>query len=75
MSDAMSFTQLEDHTVELLPARTVLSIMGASTVNNPAPIGQISNPTHGDHPMYDTWMYMLDLMGVPHASHAAPSSD
>lgn len=75
MSDAMSFAQVEDHTAELLPARTVLSIMGARTMNSSVPSGQISNPTHGDHPMYDTWMYMLDLMGVPHASHAAPSSD
>jgi len=37
MSDAMSFAQLEDQTAELLPARTVLSMMSASTMNNPAP--------------------------------------
>lgn len=67
MSEAMSFAQLEDQTVELLPARTVLSMMGASTMNNPAPIGQISNPTGGDHPMYDTWMNTLTLLGVPHS--------
>ena len=75
MSEAMSFAQVEDHTVELLPARTALSMMGASTMNNPAPIDQISNPTGGDHPMYDTWMDALTLMGVPHyQSPVDPSS-
>jgi hypothetical protein len=72
MSDAMSFAQLEEQTAELLPARTVLSMMGASTMNNPAPIG---NPTGGGHPMYDTWMDALTLLGVPHAQHPVdPSS-
>jgi hypothetical protein len=72
MSDAMSFAQFEDQTAELLPARTVLSMMGASTMNNPAPVG---NPTGGDHPMYDTWMNTLTLLGVPHSqSPADPSS-
>ena len=52
--------------MELLPARTVLSMMGVSMMNNPAPSGQASNPTGGDHPMYDTWMDALTLMGVPH---------
>ena len=66
MSDPMSFAQLEAHTAELLPARTLLSLLGASTTNNPAPIGQSSNPTGGDHPMYDTWMDALTLLGVPH---------
>ncbi|PZS16035.1 MAG: hypothetical protein DLM60_16070 [Pseudonocardiales bacterium] len=75
MSDAMSFAQLEAQAAELLPARTVLSMMGASTMNNPAPIGQSSNPTGGDHPMYDTWMNALTLLGVPHSqSPADPSS-
>lgn len=59
MSDAMSFAQFEDQTVELLPARTVLSLMSAATLNNPVPIG-------GDHPMYDTWMNTFDLLGLPH---------
>ena len=62
----MSLAQLDDQTAELLPARTVLSMMGASTMNDPAPIGQISTPTGGDHPMYDTWMDALTLLGVPH---------
>jgi hypothetical protein len=74
MSEAMSFAQLEDHAVELLPARTVLSMMGASAMNNPAPMGQISNPTGGDHPMYDTWMDALTLMGVPHYQSSADLS-
>ncbi|MGB6161619.1 MAG: hypothetical protein WCF33_03000 [Pseudonocardiaceae bacterium] len=75
MSEAMSFAQLEDQTVELLPARTVLSMMGASTMTNHAPISQISNPTGGDHPMYDTWMNALTLLGVPHSqSSVDPSS-
>lgn len=75
MSDAMSFAQLEAQAAELLPARTVLSMMDASTMNNPAPIGQSSNPTGGDHPMYDTWMNALTLLGVPHSqSPADPSS-
>jgi hypothetical protein len=75
MSDTMSFAQLEDQTVELLPARTVLSMMGVSMMNNPAPSGQVSNPTGGDHPMYDTWMDALTLMGVPHyQSPVDPSS-
>ena len=75
MSDAVSFAQFEDQTAELLPARTVLSTMGASTMNDPAPIGHISNPTGGDHPMYDTWMDALTLMGVPHyQSPVDPSS-
>lgn len=72
MSDAMSFARLEDQTAELLPARTVLSMMGASTMNNPAPIGQTGNPTGGDHPMYDTWMNALTLLGVPH--HQSPAN-
>jgi hypothetical protein len=66
MSDAMSFTELGEQTAELLPARTVLSMMSANTTNNPAPIGQPSNPAGGDHPMYDTWMNALTLLGVPH---------
>jgi len=67
MSDAMSFAELEDQTTELLPARTVLSMMmGASRMNDPAPSGQASNPAGGDHPMYDTWMNTLTLLGVPH---------
>jgi hypothetical protein len=75
MSDAMSFAQLEAQTAELLPARTVLSMMGASTMSNAAPIGQSNNPTGGDHPMYDTWMDALTLLGVPHfQSPAGPSS-
>jgi hypothetical protein len=68
MSDVMSFAQLEDQTAELLPARTVLSMMGTSTMNKPAPTG-------GDHPMYDTWMNALTLLGVPHyQSPVDPSS-
>jgi hypothetical protein len=75
MSEAMSFAQLEDQIVELLPARTVLSMMGASAMNNPASISQISKPTGGDHPMYDTWMDALTLLGVPHhQSSVNPSS-
>jgi hypothetical protein len=75
MSDAMSFAQFEDQTAELLPARTVLSMMGVSTMNNPAPTGQVSNPTGGDHPMYDTWMDALTLLSVPHyQSPVDPSS-
>jgi hypothetical protein len=75
MSDAMSFAQLEDQTAELLPARTVLSMMGASTMNDPAPIGHVSNPTGGDHPMYDAWMNALTLMGVPHAQQPVDPSN
>jgi|GraSoiStandDraft_46_1057282.scaffolds.fasta_scaffold1181277_1 hypothetical protein len=75
MSDAMSFAQLEDQTAELLPGRTVLSMMSASTMNNPAPAGQSSNPAGGDHPMYDAWMNALSLLGVPHSqSPVDPSS-
>ncbi|MDT7597090.1 MAG: hypothetical protein QOJ06_2636 [Pseudonocardiales bacterium] len=75
MSDAMSFAQLEGQTPELLPARTVLSMMGASTMNDPAPIGHVSNPAGGEHPMYDAWMNALTLLGVPHAQQPAdPSS-
>lgn len=56
---------MEHQTTELLPACIVLSLMGASTMNNPAPISQISNPTGGDHPMYNTRMNALTLLGVP----------
>jgi hypothetical protein len=74
MSDAMSFAEIEDQTAELLPGRTVLSLMSASTMNNPAPVGQNSNPAGGDHPMYDTWMNALSLLGVPHYQAPAGAS-
>ena len=75
MSDAMSFAQLEDQTAELLPGRTVLSMMSASTMNNPAPVGQSSNPAGGDHPMYDAWMNALSLLGVPHSQSPVDPSN
>ena len=75
MSDVVSFAQLEAQTAELLPARTVLSTMGASSTNNPAPTGQAGNPTGGDHPMYDAWMNALTLLGVPHSQSAVDPSN
>ncbi|HYZ35149.1 MAG TPA: hypothetical protein VE673_00275 [Pseudonocardiaceae bacterium] len=74
MSNAMSFAQLEDQTAELLPARTVLSLIATSAMNNPAPSGQNSNPTGGEHPMYDAWMNALTLLGVPHYQAPADTS-
>jgi hypothetical protein len=69
MSDAMSFTEIDDHAVELLPARTLLSMTSAGGVNTPTP-GQISDAAGGNHPMYDAWMNALTLLGVPHVSQA-----
>lgn len=73
MSDAMSLAQFEAQTAELLPARTVLSMMSAGGLNSPAPGGQPGNPAGGDHPMYDAWMNALTLLGVPH-HQSSPSS-
>ena len=66
MPDAMSFAELEDQTTELLPDRTVLSMIGTSAMNDPGPSGQVSNPAGGAHPMYDAWMDALSVLGVPH---------
>ena len=75
MFDAISLVQLEDQTAELLPARTVLSMMSASTMHNPAPTGQSGNPTGGDHPMYAAWMNALSLLGVPHSQSPVDPSN
>ena len=74
MFEAMSLAQVHQHTAELLPARTVLSMMGASTGSGAAPVGHSGSPDGGDHPMYDAWMNALTLLGVPHAQPPADSA-
>ncbi|MBV8541179.1 MAG: hypothetical protein JO364_00140 [Pseudonocardiales bacterium] len=47
MSDAMSFAELAEQCVELLPARTVLSILRAGTAGDAGAAGEPG--THGAH--------------------------
>jgi len=51
MSDAMSFAELDNQSAELLPARTVLSVMPASSGNN-SPTGQTLDYAKGDQNLY-----------------------
>jgi hypothetical protein len=73
MSDAMSFADLKNQSAELLPARTVLSMMSAGTVNNP-PTGQIPDYAKGDQNLYGTWWYAwTGVLGLPHGDKTPPS--
>lgn len=69
MPDAMSSAELESHSAELLPARTVLSLMSADTVNN-SPTGNMPGYTTDDPLMYGTWWYSwTQVLGLPHGGH------
>jgi hypothetical protein len=73
MSDAMSFAELENQSAELLPARTVLSVMSAETVNN-LPTGQTPDYPKGDQNLYGTWWYAwTGVLGLPHGDKTPPS--
>ena len=71
MSDAMSFAELTEHYVELLPARTVLSLLRAGTGGD---VGNSGEPgTRGaDGPSIpgSTWWFLFayDRSGIGDAS-------
>lgn len=73
LPDAMSFAELENQSAELLPARTVLSVMSAGTVNN-SPTGQTVDYAKGDQNLYGTWWYAwTGVLGLPHGDKTPPS--
>ncbi|MGH3695295.1 MAG: hypothetical protein ACRDRX_15135 [Pseudonocardiaceae bacterium] len=64
MSDVMSFTELGDQSVELLPARTVLSLMHAPTgAVIGAPGGQGTHGSAGPSLVSETWAFVLGYPG------------
>ncbi len=66
MSDVMSFTEVADHSAELLPARTVLSLMHAPTgavVGAPGEGG--AHGSDGPSLVSETYTFVF---GVPAAS-------
>ena len=74
MSDAMSFAEVENQSAELLPARTVLSVMSAESVNTSPTGGQTLDYAKGDQNLYGTWWYAwTGVLGLPHGDKTPPS--
>ncbi|MGH3875173.1 MAG: hypothetical protein ACRDSR_27360 [Pseudonocardiaceae bacterium] len=69
MSDALSFVEIDGQHVELLPARTVLSLFTAGGGPKSGPTGgDVGNggaggtggPAHGKSAIFDNWFYLED---------------